>query len=44
MSDDNVSFADRLIMIVTAFVILVIPSALILIGLSLLVMWIFGLL
>ncbi len=42
MSEENVPFTDKLIMLLTAFVVLVLPSALILLGISLLVLWIFG--
>lgn len=41
MSDENVPFTDKLIMVMTAFVVLLLPSVLILVGISLLVMWIF---
>ena len=44
MSNENVPLTDKLVMILTAFVIIVIPSALFLTGLCLLVMWILGLL
>ena len=41
---EDVPFKDRCIMTVTAFFIIVIPCLLVLVGLSLLTMWIFGLL
>lgn len=40
----KVSFVDQLLMIGTAFVVIVIPCLLVLLGLSLLSMWMFGLL
>lgn len=39
----KVSFGDQLVMIGTAFVVIVIPCVLVLLALSLLSMWIFGL-
>lgn len=39
----KVSFGDQLVMIGTAFVVIVIPCILVLLALSLLSMWIFGL-
>ena len=42
MRNENVSLADVVTMIATAFVVLVLPCALILVGMSALVMWIFG--
>ena len=44
MSDDRLSVQDKVIMILTSFVVIVLPCALILIGMSLLMLWIFGLL
>jgi len=41
---EHVPLVDKLIMIGTAFVIIVIPCALILIGMTLLVMWLLGML
>lgn len=40
----DVSVSDELVMIGTAFLVIVIPCILILLGISLLSMWIFGLL
>lgn len=42
MSDEQVPLVDKVIMIVTSFFVIVIPCALVLIGMSVLVMWIFG--
>ena len=42
MRNENVPLADVVTMIATAFVVLVLPCALILVGMSALVMWIFG--
>lgn len=42
--DLHVSIKEQLIMMLTAFVVIVIPCALVLIALSLLTMWLFGLL
>lgn len=42
--DLHVSFKEHLVMTLTAFVVIVIPCALVLIVLSLLTMWLFGLL
>ncbi len=39
----KVSFGDQLVMMGTAFVVIVIPCVLVLLALSLLSMWIFGL-
>lgn len=39
----KVSFGDQLVMIGTAFIVIVIPCVLVLLALSLLSMWIFGL-
>lgn len=39
----KVSFGDQLVMIGTAFIVIVIPCILVLLALSLLSMWIFGL-
>ena len=39
----KVSFGDQLVMMGTAFVVIVIPRVLVLLALSLLSMWIFGL-
>lgn len=44
MSDDRLSVQDKVIMILTSFVVIVLPCALILIGMSLLMLWVFGLL
>ncbi len=41
---EDVPIKDRFIMTVTAFFVIVIPCLLVLVGLSLLTMWIFGLL
>ena len=40
----KVSFGDQLVMMGTAFVVIVIPCILVLLGLSLLCLWMFGLL
>ena len=40
----KVSFGDQLVMMGTAFVVIVIPCILVLLALSLLSMWMFGLL
>ena len=40
----HVSFRERLVMILTAYAVIVLPCLLVLIGLSLLVCWLFGLL
>ena len=42
MREENIPLADVVTMIATAFVVLVLPCALILVGMSALVMWIFG--
>jgi len=39
---ETVPFLDKIIMIGTAFVVIVLPCALILIAMSLLAMWLFG--
>ncbi len=39
----DVPFSDKLVMIGTAFVMIVIPCILVLLGISLLSMWVFGL-
>ena len=39
----KVSFGDQLVMIGTAFIVIVIPCVLVLLALSLLSMWLFGL-
>ena len=44
MSQENVSVADKVIMVITSFFVIVIPCAVVLIGISLLTLWIFGLL
>lgn len=44
MTEEKVPFADKLIMMLTGFAVVVVPSLLVLIGLSLLVMWIFRML
>lgn len=44
MSCENVPFLDRVIMIATAFVVIVLPCLLVLVGMSLLVMWLLGML
>lgn len=44
MSKENVPLTDRLIMIGTAFVVIVLPCLLVITGMSLLVMWILGML
>lgn len=41
MSDENVPFVDKLIMVLTGFAVVVIPSLLVLVAMSFLVMWIF---
>lgn len=40
----RVSFRERLVMVLTAYVVIVLPCLLVLIGLSLLACWLFGLL
>lgn len=40
----NVTFREKLIMTLTAYVVIVIPCLLVLVGLSLFMMWIMGLL
>ncbi len=40
----HVSFRERLVMVLTAYVVIVLPCLLVLIGLSLLACWLFGLL
>ncbi|MDO4565033.1 MAG: hypothetical protein Q4C04_05415 [Clostridia bacterium] len=42
MSSENVPAKDKAVMIITAFFVIVIPCALVLIGMSLLMLWIFG--
>lgn len=42
--DLHVSFREQLLMILTAYVVILIPCLLVLIGLCLLVSWLFGLL
>lgn len=42
MQEQNVPLVDKLVMIATAFAVLVLPCALILVGMSAIVMWIFG--
>ena len=42
MREQNVPLLDKVVMIATAFAVIVIPCALILVGMSALVMWIFG--
>lgn len=44
LEQEQVPFTDQLLMIGTAFVVIVIPCILILLGLSLFSMWVFGLL
>ena len=44
LKEEGVGFKDKLAMILSAFLMLVLPSILILVGLSLLMMWIFGIL
>ena len=44
MSDERLPVQDKVIMILTSFVVIVLPCALILIGMSLLMLWVFGLL
>lgn len=41
---EDVPFIDKLIMVGTAFVVIVIPCLLILVGMSALIMWMMGLL
>ena len=41
---EGVPFLDKVIMVVTAFFVIVIPCLLVVIGMSLLVMWILGML
>ena len=41
---EGVPFQDKVIMVVTAFFVIVIPCLLVVIGMSLLVMWILGML
>ena len=40
----HVSFRERLVMVLTAYAVIVLPCLLVLIGLSLLACWLFGLL
>lgn len=40
----HVSFKERLVMVLTAYVVILLPCMLVLIGLCLLVSWLFGLL
>ncbi|MBD5119034.1 MAG: hypothetical protein HDT37_07990 [Clostridiales bacterium] len=42
--DLHVTFRERLVMVLTAYVVIVLPCALVLIGLCLLISWLFGLL
>ncbi len=42
MREENVPLTDKVVMIATGFAIVIIPCALILVGMSALVMWIFG--
>ena len=42
--DLHVSFRERLVMVLTAYVVILLPCLLILIGLCLLASWLFGLL
>ena len=42
--DIHVTFREQLVMVLTAYAVIVLPCALILIGLCLLVTWLFGLL
>ena len=42
MREENVPLVDKVVMIATAFAVIIIPCALILVGMSALVMWIFG--
>ena len=42
MREENVPLVDKVVMIATAFAVIVIPCTLILVGMSALVMWIFG--
>ncbi len=42
MIQENVPLVDKVVMIATAFAVIIIPCALILVGMSALVMWIFG--
>ena len=44
MTRENVPLLDKLIMIGTACVVIVIPCLLVLVGMSLLVMWLLGML
>lgn len=42
MSDEELPLQDKVLMVLTSFVMIVLPCALVLIGMSLLIMWIFG--
>lgn len=42
LEQEQVSFTDKLLMIGTAFFVLVLPSILILLGIALFSMWVFG--
>ena len=44
MEEEHVTFRERLIMILTAYVVLLLPSILILIALALFSLWLFGVL
>ena len=44
MSDENVTMKDRFAMTISAFVMLVLPCILILVGMCLIMMWIFRIL
>lgn len=44
MVEEKVSWKDRLAMMLSAYVVIVIPCLLVLIGLSALTLWLFGLL
>ncbi len=44
MEEEHVTFRERLVMILTAYVVLLLPSILILIALALFSLWLFGVL
>ena len=42
MSDENLTFKDKLAMIISAILVIVLPCLVILLALSFLILWIFG--
>ena len=44
MEEEHVTFRERLVMILTAYVVLLLPSILIMIALALFSLWLFGVL